>query len=212
LLTDFKQGDVPDYIQISERSDPQDPGTVAQIGLKLPGLKMMEGDSELDRIERVVVCQFNSKDVRWEWDFKPMEQDPQKRNPCVLIYGPVQSLPPGGKSAMAFTYGLGRATSIAGNELGLTVDSLEIRPNQEFTVTASLPELEPNEILRMHLPEQGGFSLLPGQEEARIVPKGTSRVSWSVRAGDAGTYRFVVTAGLKRGDLDVKVRKPSGFR
>lgn len=212
LLADFKQDDIPDYIQVSERSDPQDPGTVAQIGLKLPGLKMTEGDPELDRIERVVVCQFDSRDVRWGWDFKPMEQDPSKRNPCVLIYGPVQSLPPGGKRAMAFTYGLGRATSINGGDIGLAVDSLAIRPNQEFTVTANIPDLDPSDILRMHLPEDAGFSLLPGQEEGRIVPKGTSRFSWTVRAGEAGAYRFVVTAGLKRGDLEVKIRKPSGFR
>src|SRR5205823_9107212 len=119
LLGDFKQGEIPDYIQISERSDPQDPGTVAQIGLKLPGFKLTDGDPELDRIERVVVCQFNSPEVRWQWEFKPLEQNPQNRNPCVLIYGPVQSLPPGGKYAMAFTYGLGRATSITSNGLGL---------------------------------------------------------------------------------------------
>jgi hypothetical protein len=113
---------------------------------------------------------------------------------------------------MAFTYGLGLVTSIYGGGLGLTLGDLLIRPHQEFTVTAHIPNPEPNQKVRIHLPENGGFSLVPGQEEERTVAKGTDRVAWTVRAGEAGSYHLVVTSGLPRGDLDFKVRKPSGFR
>jgi len=212
-LGNFKQGDVPDYILALERSDPQDSGTIAQIGLRLPGFKLTDSDPELDRIDRVVICQCNnSSEVRWGWEFKPMNADPQKKNSCVVVYGPVESLPAGGKRAMAFTYGLGRVTSIYGGGLGLTLGDLLIRPHHEFTVTAHVPNPEPNQKVRIHLPENGGFSLVPGQEEERIVARGTDHVSWTVRAGEAGSYHLVVTSGLSRGDLDFKVRKPSGFR
>jgi hypothetical protein len=103
-------------------------------------------------------------------------------------------------------------TSISGGGLGLTADGWLIRPHQEFTVTALVPNPEPNQKVRIHLPESGGFSLVPGQEEERMMNKGSSQVSWKVRAGEAGSYHFVVTSGLTRGDLDLSVRNPSGFR
>ncbi len=66
--------------------------------------------------------------------------------------------------------------------------------------------------MRIHLPESGGFSLIGGQEEEQAVAKGTGQISWKVQAGEAGSYHFVVTSGLARGDQDIEIRKPSGFR
>jgi hypothetical protein len=207
---DFKQDEVPDFIQVSERSDPQDPGTIAQIGLKLSGLRLTEGDPELDRIARAVLCQWNTGEVRWEWEFKPMDGNPEKRNSCVVVYGPVEPLPAGGKQAMAFTYGLGRATSPVSAGLRLSLGRPPIRPGQEFVVTASVENPEPNQRLRIHLPE--GFSLVEGQEEMPAVAKRTGQASWRVRAGQAGSYHLVVTSGFFRGDQDFVVRTPSSFR
>jgi hypothetical protein len=211
-LGDFKQDQVPETVWALERSDPQDPGTIAHVGLKLPGFKLSDGDPELDRIERVVICQWNNSDVRWEWTFKPMESNPETKSSCIVVYGPVELLEPGGKRAFAFTYGLGRITNLQSSELELSVDRSSIRPGQEFRITASAKKAEPNQRMRIHLPEYGGFSLIGGQEEEQIAAKGTGQASWKVQAGEAGSYHFVVTSGLARGDQDIEIRKPSGFR
>src|SRR5260370_41876803 len=102
-----------------------------------------------------------------------MDADPQKKNSCAVVYGPVESLPAGGKRAMAFTYGLGLVTSIYGGGLGLTLGDLLIRPHQEFTVPAHVPHPGPNQKGRIHLPEHGGVSFEPGPEEGGIVGEGT---------------------------------------
>jgi hypothetical protein len=211
---DYKQDEIPDFVQALERSDLADPGTIAQLGLKLPGYKLNDGDPDLDPIARLVICRWPDKWARWEWDFRPMNEEAEKKDSCVVVYWAEQDMPPGTKRAMAFTYGLGRITSTGSGGLGLTVGSSSIRPDKEFTVTAFVKNPEPGQKVKINLPRTGGFSLAAGQGEEQTVEKGTdySQVSWKVKAGEVGTYRLEVTTGLAREHLDIEVRRASAFR
>jgi hypothetical protein len=209
-LSAFKQDNVPNYVQVLERSDVQDPGTAALIALKVPDFKLNDDDPVLDPVVRLVLCQWKDKDVRWDWDFKPLSANAQEKDSCVVVYWPVQSLAAGVKRAMAFTYGLGRATSTSGDDFELQIGRGAIRPHQEFTVTAWARSPQPSQIVRIHLPE--GFSLAPGQAEEQTSAKESGQVSWTLQAGDSGSYHLTVTSGMNRADQNFEVRKPSGFR
>jgi hypothetical protein len=207
---DYSQDQIPDLIQALERPDPQDPSTVAQLGLKLPGFKLHPGDPDLAPVERVVICRWEGSDVRWDWDFKPIN-DVQDKSSCVVLYWPVKSLPPGEKRTMAFTYGLGRATNIKSGGMEVSLDRHGRRPGQVLLVTAQLQDSRPGQPIFIHLPDHGGFSLLEGQEKG-VITSAAGQASWKVRTGEAGSYHLVVTSSLSRDDLDLEVRKPSSFR
>src|SRR5205807_2993772 len=104
--------------------------------------------------------------------FKPMEPNPATKRSCVVLFGPVEPLAAGGKRALAFTYGLGRITNLQSGGLRLSVDRSSIHPGQEFRITAYARNAEPNQRMRIHLPEYGGFSLIGGQEKEQVVAKG----------------------------------------
>jgi hypothetical protein len=207
---DDSNDQISDSIQCLERPDPQDPGTVAQLGLKLPGFKLNPGDPDLDPVERLVICKWEGSDVRWKWEFKPVDEG-QDKSSCVVLYWPVKTLPPGEKRTMAFTYGLGRATNTKSGGMEVSLDRRAIRPGQILLVTAQLQDSQPGQPIFIHLPDHGGFSLLDGQEKG-VMTSTSGQASWRVRTGEAGSYHFVVTSGLSRGDLDLEVRRPSSFR
>jgi hypothetical protein len=208
---DYSKGQVPDSIQALERPDPQDPGTIAHLGLKLPGFKLNPSDPSLDPVERLVICRWEASEVRWDWDFKPVNDNPQDKSSCAVVYWPVESVPAGSKRTMAFTYGLGRVTSTKSGGMEVRFNSGSIRPGQVLVVTARVQDPQPEQPIFIHLPDHGGFSLLEGQEPG-VISSAAGQASWKVRAGEAGSYRLVVTSGLSRADLDLEVRKPSSFR
>lgn len=213
-IGDFNIDEIPDSIQAFERPDPKDPGTVAHLGFKLPYFKLNDSDPELDPINRLVICRWKDPYVLWEWAFKPINENPQDKSSCVMIYWPEKSLPAGGKRAMAFTYGLGRVTSTKSGGMELRLDRWLIRPGQDFIVTASVKDPKPDQMIFIHLPASGGFSLVGGQKHGQTVTRKADlgMASWKVRAGEGGSYSLVVTSGLARADQDFEVRSPSGFR
>jgi len=210
-MRDFHKGEIPNSVQALEQSDSQDPGTVAQLGLRLPDFRLNEGDPELDPWERLVICRWKDRDVRWDWDFKPINEDPERKSSCVVLYWPEEALPAGGKRAMAFTYGLGSPTSTLPEGMELTLDHRSIRPGQVFTVTAHVNNSQPDQMIHLHLPEDGGFSLVDGQERGQAGGE-KGQASWKVRAGEAGRYILVATSGLARVDQDIEIKRPSAFR
>jgi hypothetical protein len=165
----------------------------------------------LAAVERLVICKWKDKDIRWDWDFQPMNENPESKSACVVLYWREEPLPAGGKRAMACTYGLGRVTNTKSGGMELSLAHRSIRPGQIFTVTANVTNPQPEQMVFLHLPENSGFSLVDGQKKGQSGGE-KGRVSWRVRAGEAGTYHLVVTSGLARADQDIEIRKPSGFR
>jgi hypothetical protein len=209
---DYKNDEVPDYIDALERPSLADPGTIAQLGLKLPGFKLNDDDPDLDPISRLVICRCPDRWARWDWDFRPINEDPEKKNSCVVMYWAEQEIQPGSKRAVACTYGLGLITNPGSEGLELSVNRSSIRPNQEFAVTAQVKNPEPGQKVKINLPKTGEVSLVPGQDEEQAAEPGTGLNTWTVEARRTGTYRLEVTSGLSRNHIDIEVRNASAFR
>jgi hypothetical protein len=199
-LATFEQRDIPDYVQALERGDLQDPGTVAQLGLKLP---------EYEPLDRLIICRWpGNKDMRWDIDnLMGMRQGDDKPDSCVVLYWPYRTMAPGEVRRMAFTYGLGSVGAGGGNgTLALTTGG-STRPGREFTVTAYVKEPKDGQVVRLILPD--GFSFASGHEAEKRVEAGgnLAHVSWRVRsASRAGQYVIEATSGAERAALKFRTR------
>lgn len=207
---------MPDYIEALEKNDIKDPGTVAQIGLKVAGAE--------DPI-KLVICRhpeikhgFNAK---WEWEIMAMNE-PAGASPdsCVVIYWPEEMLKSGETRTMAYTYGLGTVTSAGGGE-GKVALSLggQFQPGRTFTVTAYVKDATDGQKLTLRLPAQ--VELEEDEQATKAITpepgKGVSQVSWRVRAKEVGEFKIEVSltdgAGRTLGTTpySVRIRRASLF-
>jgi hypothetical protein len=205
LLTtkaDYNEKEVPDWVQAWERPDPKDPGTVVHLGLKhieIPG-------SELDPVNELVICRWpQNSDIRWRWDYEPMNKVANKGDSCVVIYWAENPMHPGETREMGFTYGLNTA---AGNaDLRLTAGG-SFRKNGVFTLTATVAKAEPGTRVKIVLPKDGGLSLADPKEPAeKVLDKGGEQVqvSWQVRGNEVGKQSLEVIAGGARATYQVEI-------
>jgi hypothetical protein len=203
----FTEKDIPDSISALEFPDPKNPGTVAQMGLKLRGS---------EPIHKMVICKWPGSDVRWEWDpIEAMNVDPPKGqtgDSCVTLYWAYRKMEPGEKRVMAFTYGLGTVAS-SGSKLGLLAHG-STKPGGVFTVTALVRNPTAGQKVSIELPE--GLTL-DGDQSAEQVVQSVERdkdtqLSWRVRVGGkTGEYKIIVTSGTAKEQLRVKIRDTSIF-
>jgi hypothetical protein len=204
----FDQKTIPDAIEALEQPDLKNPGTIARMGLKLQGVKILRSDPDLDPVERLVICRWPEySEKRWKWDYQPMNADPQKKDSCVVLYWEDETLKPGSRRAMAFTYGLGRMSSGSG-QLGLTVNG-SFRPGKVFTVTAYVKDPKEGQKVKLHLPRGLAIDKDQGEqteEQTVEVAKDYSQVSWRVRAANEGTFVLKVSSGLDEENHTVRVR------
>jgi hypothetical protein len=207
----FGQKEIPDYIQALERPSLKDPGTVAQIGLKLPGFRLRADDPDPDPMESLLICRWpgNSEEL-WDWTPKPMNDPPDKKDSCVTMYWATERMSPHGKRSMVFTYGLGTLSSSSA-QLALTVGGA-FRPGGTFTVTAYVKSPQDGQRVRIELPP--GLALVPGQELEQPVrrdPGGYSQVSWRVRADAAGRYPVRATSGSASAESMIQIHEGGGL-
>jgi hypothetical protein len=194
--------EVPDFIQACENEDLKNPGTVAQIQLRVAGLESPSRvtlgawpNPELGRRDE----RCKQEKTLWEVPVFPIHT----LNPAdsaVTIYWNEKPLQPGQSREVGFAYGLG---SVAGGEgggkLALTVGGSFV-PGGEFTVTAYVSNPAPLQHVTLTLPE--GFTLLAGTAEQAVPPlppgaeSRNSPVTWKVRAGPKeGKYPLKVQSG-----------------
>jgi hypothetical protein len=207
----FDQKEIPDYIEAMERPNLTDPGTIAHMGLKLQTIHFARGDPDLEPLEKLVICRWpGNSEKRWDWEYKAMNDPPEKKDSCVVLYWEDQVMEPNAKRAMAFTYGLGRIASSGSGQLGLTVGG-SFQPGKVFTVTAYVKEPTEGQKVKLVLPPN--LSLAPGndgeeQKEEQVIEKGRdySQVSWRVKAGAEGTFTLEVASGrdLERTRVQIK--------
>jgi hypothetical protein len=216
---DFRRSeDVPDFIQACEHDSLSNPGTVAHVGLKVPGLESPTRvtlgawpNPVLARRDR----RCKQEKTLWEVPVLPIHAlDPG--DSAVTIYWADRSLPPGGRRSVGFTYGLG---SVAGGEgkgrLALTTGGYTA-PGDEFTVTAYVHNPAPGQKVRLTLPD--GFALVDSAAEQEVPPpaeaaRRTSPVTWRVRAPrQEGTFTLQAESsnGLSQ-TQPVKVRARNLF-
>jgi hypothetical protein len=213
LLTtkkDFPEKDIPDYIQALEYPDPEQPGTVAHMGLK--GIKL--GDLVLDPIDRLRICRWPGSHVRWDWEPLAIDDNSdggRAKDSCVVLYWNPEVLNPGQRRDVAFTYGLNRiAATSSGARLGLTAGG-NFRVNGEFTLTAYIKNPEAGQkVLLEKLPE--GLQLVEGQEFEQAVPGGEyGQVSWRIKGKSEGKKSLTVSAGAARVEYPVTIRGTGGL-
>jgi hypothetical protein len=210
-MQDFAEKDIPDYIQALERGDPDDPGTVAHMGLKgfhLSGVT-------LDPIEKLRICRWPGSEVRWDWEPKSIDDNSgggQEKDSCVALYWMPRPLEAGERRDMAFTYGLNRiAATGRGSRLGLTAGG-NFRVGGEFTLTAYVKNPEAGQRVKLEaLPD--GLSLIAGQEQEQAVQAGGEygQVSWRIRATKAAKHTLTATSGTARVEYPVTIRTSGIF-
>jgi hypothetical protein len=207
----LSEKDIPEYLQALERGDLNDPGTVAHMGLK--GFKL--ANVQLEPIDRLVICRWESSHSPWDWDFKAIDDESVGRagkDSCVLLYWDPQSLEPGLRRDMAFTYGLNRISATgSGSRLGLTAGG-SFRINGEFRLTAYIRNPEAGQRVKLE-PLPDGLKLVEGQKfEQEVFGGGEyNQVSWRIQAKTEGKKTLAVSAGTARVEQTVTIRGAGGL-
>jgi hypothetical protein len=208
---DFKgRAQVPEYLQVVEKANPDAPGTVAYLSLRLTGFEVPS---------RVTVCAWPipalghldalGEMTRWEVPVFSMRalatpDKPDAADSAVVIYWDEQELKPRARRKVAFGYGLGRLGTTGGggavagggsDDIGVSVAGTML-PGTDFLVRALANNPKAGETLTLSLPT--GLKLTRGEQTQKVPPllKGAltkfSPVTWKVRANEAGRYTFEV--------------------
>ncbi|MBL8798535.1 MAG: sigma-70 family RNA polymerase sigma factor [Planctomycetia bacterium] len=196
----FNSRTVPAFIRAIETDKLEDRmATVAELNLKLQGY---------EPLDRLVICRWpDNSEIRWDWDFRPMNEVPQKSDSCAVLYWAQQSMRPQSERRLAFTYGLGQiyGEGFGGSAEGgfspredgrlrlLTAGSSKM--GNTFTATAYVKgDKLAGQKIRLELP--AGLTLAAGQSSEQFVPKpgreGYSQVSWRVRSTAVGRHALKV--------------------
>jgi hypothetical protein len=201
-----KPADVPDYISALEKQDLKDPGTVAHLTLRYPGLeppsrvtlgawpaaslRTIKGGEKADRHL-----------TRWEVPVLGMDLAKSQGNPngdsAVTMYWEDKELAPKKTRILGFAYGLGSVSGDKGSgELGITAGG-ELVAEKPFTLTAYVKNPAPGTTITLKLPR--GMKFASGQETEKVpaIPAGASSafspVTWRVQADKGGVYRLKAT-------------------
>lgn len=202
-LGKYREKDIPDFLQAMEKADPKDPGTVAQLGLKL---------ANMEPIVRMLICRWPGSGARWEWEAKAMNDPPdEKKDSCVAFYWDYAKMKPGDRREMGFTYGLGKVSG-AGGRIGLAYHG-KTQPDGIFTVTAFIKSPDEGQKVSITLPD--GLSLDAKEKEEKAittVEKGKDGlVAWRIKAHKEGEFAVEVATGSAKEKLKVQINKGSIF-
>ncbi len=122
----FKEGDrLPDFIQACEHSDLSHPGTIAQVGLKVAGIKEMPSRVTLGAWPNTLLERLNSlcnqEKTLWEVPVLKIGTLPPGDSAVTIYWNPVNLLPKQVRE-VGFSYGLGNVSSGEGaGKLAVTV-------------------------------------------------------------------------------------------
>jgi hypothetical protein len=209
--------DVPDFIQARETENLENPGTIAQIQLKVPGMEPPSRVTLGAWPNPVLGMGARQEKTLWNVPVLPIKSMVMRggqADSAVVIYWNEKSIAPGASREVAFAYGLGNvAGSEGGGRLALTVGGAFV-PNGEFTLTAYVNNPVHGQTVTVSLPE--GFSLVSEAETQTVPALGfdavsrTSPVTWKIRAGPReGKYTLKVTSSTgvsQTQPVQIKVR------
>lgn len=200
--------EIPDFIQALEFEDLRNPGTVAQVKLKLGGKYESPSRVTLGAWPHKFLAKVpggamaNQHMTMWEVPVLPMKTIQtinlgSQADSAVTIYWNDQVIPPGGSREVGFSYGLGMVSSDSG-DLGLTVGG-DFSPGGTFTLTAYVKDPGQGQTLSLMLPEgfqsRDGLMQLVPPLAPELVGVKRSQVSWKIVAGpNKGTFPLRVQA------------------
>jgi hypothetical protein len=201
---EYEADKVPDYVEVIENPDSSsDPGTIARVGLK--GLRW--GDVELLDPEKVRICQFPGKFVKWDWDVQPIGKG-KGADSCVAVYWPEKDVAAKGTMHVAMTYGLGKLE--ISEKLAISLPR-SARPGKAFVVTAYIYGATKGQTVKLDLP--AGVELVEGSAEQAVAEDAKrTQVFWKVRAPREGNFPISATSGRARAQpVNISVQNKSIF-
>jgi hypothetical protein len=171
----LKGKDLPDYLQILQNNNLQNPGWVAHFTCKV---------GRYDPPSRVVCTSHGAGENGWEVQVIPAQGD----SDAAFYWDPVK-IPAGGKRELAFAHGQGIATSPE-NEGRVNLDlGGSFEPGKAFTATAYVHDPVEGQSLALEVPP--GMELVRGKE-IQPVPapneSNSSIVQWRARVLRPGTF------------------------
>jgi serine/threonine protein kinase len=203
--------DVPDFIQARESNDLRNPGTIALIQFRIPGI---------DAPSRVTLGAWPNPSLgpdclqeKTLWDV-PVHSIKANTpaDSAVTIYWDPKTIDAGKSREVAFAYGLGSVSASEGGQLGLSVAG-SFAPRGEFTLSVEVRNPINDQTLTLTLPE--GFDLLTGGFIQSVPPNSAvSAVTWKIRGGPRqGSFLLGVkssTGVSQTQEVDIKVRGSFG--
>jgi hypothetical protein len=183
---------VPDFIQVLQRADLNDPGLIVQLTMNLNKAWEKPSKLVLTRWPVKVTNEIKSLD-RWDVPFKDIGDDSS-----VAMFWDDRDLAPGASVTFAFAYGSGSVSidTVNKGKLGMTVDGARyihgkmtvvayVNDPKASNVTLKLPEgLSTTDPLTQPVPPGGG--------------KGPVPVTWHVTAG-ASPGQFEISVATNTG-------------
>jgi hypothetical protein len=184
------QDRVPDFVLALERPVLDNPGVVARLKLRNPGLETP------DRV--LLTCwpsgQFGEVG-RDSWDI-PLKSFQDTRDSAAVMYWNPRLLKAGETRTVGFTYGLAHLAKGSG-DLSASYNG-DLSPGKKITVMALVAAPKDGETLTMSLPPD---LKLIGGKQSQPVPASVanpSAVYWDISAGKTGSYKVTVNSDKGR--------------
>lgn len=179
---EFKDKEMPEFVQILQNPDLRNPGFVGHFTLRFGKQQKAEPPG------RFAMTAHGAAENGWDVTVVQSQGDSD-----AVVYWEPKPLPPGGKREMIYAYGQGIASNPENEGKVSVVLGGSFEPKKTFTVTAYIDEPIESQSLRLELPE--GMERVEGKE-VQPVPAmdegGTSVVVWKGRVLRPGEYTFRV--------------------
>jgi hypothetical protein len=174
---ELKDKTLPDYLQMLQQPNLQNPGFVAHLTLNL-------GNS-LEKPARVVLTRHGAG--LGQWDMQP--QASMGDSACGIFWEP-KEIKPGGKREFAYGYGEGVVLPPEGEGQYDVRLGGSFAPGKLFSVTALISDPSPGQALTLELPE--GIEAVEGRSIQPVPPPPhdapNTVVMWKARVTRAGTF------------------------
>jgi len=185
---ELKGKDVPDYLQVLEVPNLQNPGFVAHFTYNF--------GRTIERPDRVILTNLGGAFGNgWEMQvFKAMGDS------AMGFYWDPKEVAPGRKRSLAYGYGQGICPSPGGDGQFAVALAGSFEPGKLFTISAYVQDAGPGQILTLELPP--GMERMEGKERQPVPAitgeEGSSMVLWKARV-------------LRTGEFPVRIRSSSGI-
>ena len=174
---ELKDKTLPDYVQLLEQPNLQNPGFVAHLTLNL--------GKSLEMPERVVLTRHGIGFGTWD-----MQPQPSGGDSALGIFWEPKEIKPGGKREFAYGYGQGIVLPPEGEGQYEVKLGGSFEPGKLFTVTAVVSDPAPGQALSLQLPE--GVELVEGRTTQPVPSplefQANSVVMWKARVTRPGAF------------------------
>jgi hypothetical protein len=190
---------VPDFIQALEKPSLTDPGVVARLKLRVPGLK-----EEPDKVLLTYWPGHNASgglDPIKQWDvplqsFKKGAGEMKPSDSCVVMYWDEKKLEPASTRTVGFTYGLFHLATDTKGSISASLSG-DLAVDKKISVIGLVPHPKEGEQLELKLEKGLEFTSGSKAKQDLVVPKGAlanfpSPITWNIKATAPGHYEVII--------------------